>query len=75
MPTYEVRLKLVSYYDTEVYAADEELAQEEALEELYRLKAEDRRYCIQDGDIDVQSVAKVSRYCLPYDEDARHERD
>ena len=74
MPTYEVRIKVITYYTTEVIGDDDELAAENALEEFYRLTPEDRRCCYEDGDTEVESISKVDRYNLPYDEDARHER-
>jgi hypothetical protein len=75
MATYEVRIKIISYYNIEVVASDEELATEIAIDDFYAIKKEDRQYHLEDvPDVDVVSVAKLERYELPYDEDARHER-
>jgi hypothetical protein len=39
------------------------------------MTSENHQYCLEDTpDIDVTTVAKLERYELPYDEDARHER-
>lgn len=67
MPTYEVRLWEKTSYSVEVYAEDEDLAAEEAIElwhkhggeALHRLGA----------DIEAAGIARVDRYCLNYDED------
>jgi len=75
MATYEVRIKVVSYYNFEAVASDEELAAEIAIDDFYAIKKENRQYHLEDApDIDVVSVAKLERYELSYDEDARHER-
>jgi hypothetical protein len=75
MPTYEVRIKVVHYYNIDVVASDEELAAEIAVDNFSAMTSENHQYCLEDTpDIDVTTVAKLERYELPYDEDARHER-
>lgn len=67
MPTYEVRLWETTSYSVEVYAEDEELAAEEAIE-IWHKHGGDGLHKLG-ADIDAAGVARVDRYSLNYDED------